>query len=146
GLARGAVRHRDHAPHEGGVAVGDVGDGGDVLEGDHQQMYGRLGVDVAEHEEFVVAVDDVALDLAGANLAEDAVRGHGRLRLGLRFGRRWAGRWPSLGKGLTSLGRTLEAVARLYWNGRDLSRPYRTPRRVGCVYGRCHHARVSPSL
>jgi hypothetical protein len=57
---------------ERGVGGGGVGERGDVLFGDDEDVDGGLGVDVREGEDVVVLIEASDGDGAGGNLAEEA--------------------------------------------------------------------------
>jgi hypothetical protein len=54
------------------VIIGDGRGRLDVLFRDHQDVRGRLGVDVPEGHEMVRFMDDVGRDVPGRDLAEEA--------------------------------------------------------------------------
>lgn len=66
-------RQRHHAAEQSGMRVGDTGHGMHVFLGHHEEVDGRGGVDVVEGEDFIVLVDLPRGDLAGDDLAEEAV-------------------------------------------------------------------------
>src|SRR5690606_18737580 len=99
-----------------------------VLDGDHQDVQGRLRIDVAERDDALVPVDDVPRDPALDDSAEQAVSGCAHaLMLSEGAGPRNA--WT---------GRPLAPVARGRWRSREASegscrvlprRPFRSWRR-----------------
>lgn len=62
---------------EFGIVRFEVGEGDDLPFGNHQQVRGRLRIDVAEGDAAVVLVDDVGGDLAIDDSLEDGFVGHG---------------------------------------------------------------------
>ena len=73
-LRRRPVRRPRAAGRPGaGSAAGEVGGVGVVRARDDEDVHGRLGRDVAEGDDLVVAVDDVGGDVAGDDRAEQAV-------------------------------------------------------------------------
>lgn len=53
-----------------------VGQAGDVLTRDHQDVCWSLRVDIPKSNNVVILVDDLGRGLAAGNLAEDAIRAH----------------------------------------------------------------------
>ena len=74
-LARDLTGCPQQMTEEIGVSCRGVRVGRDVLFGDHQQMRGRLRVDVRKGQHAVVFVDAVDGNGAGGDLAEEAVHG-----------------------------------------------------------------------
>src|SRR5664280_3274642 len=72
-LAHQPRRQRQDAAEHRRLGLRHVVEAGDVLFRDDEDMHGRPGRDVEEGEQFLVFVGLLALDLAGDDLAEDAV-------------------------------------------------------------------------
>ena len=66
-------RYGGEMAEEGGVFFRDVGERGEVLFGDDEEVGGGLRVDVGEGEGVVVFVEALGGDGAGDDLAEEAV-------------------------------------------------------------------------
>ena len=72
-------RLREQMPEEGGVLFFGVCLRGDVLPGNDQEMGGRLGIDIGEDDAAFVLILSIGRNSAGDDLAEQAVRRHGRV-------------------------------------------------------------------
>ena len=63
--------------HHGGILRGDLRHRCNVGLGNHQEMGGRLGVDVVEGIDRLILIDLVGRNLPGGNLTKQAIR-HGK--------------------------------------------------------------------
>ena len=84
-----------NVPHEEGVSLGEIVDGGNVPAGDDQVVEGGLGSDVFQHDDGVVTEDDFSRMVLVDDAAEDAGGNHRDLvvlRLKRRQSRRGKGR------------------------------------------------------
>jgi hypothetical protein len=64
-----------------GVAGRGVGERGEVLFGNDQDMHRRLWMDVGKREHVLILIEMRNGDRAGGNLAEEAVRGFSHVRI-----------------------------------------------------------------
>ena len=62
----------EEVAEHGGVVMGGVGEGGEVVFGDDEDVRGGLGVDVREGEGAVVFVEAGGGDFSGGDFAEEA--------------------------------------------------------------------------
>ena len=63
---------KGNMPHEGGVFLGEIEDGGNVPTGNYQVVERGLGGDIFNDDDGLVTVDDLPRNLPGDDAAEDA--------------------------------------------------------------------------
>ena len=64
----------DRATHQRGMCIGSIGERGDMLGRDDEEVGRRLGVDVCKREEPLRLRDDVGGQAAACDAAEETVR------------------------------------------------------------------------
>ena len=67
----------EHVPDEGLLVGADLGQGHEGHDGDDEQVDRGLGVDVAEDDNLLVAVDGVGMEGIAGDVGEDGLGGHG---------------------------------------------------------------------